>query len=278
MILVTGATGTVGRQLVEQLVAADQPVRAVARDPDHAGLPDGVELVAGDLAKPATLAPHLEDVDAVFLLWPFPTFESVRKLGASLIDTLAARVGRVVYLSATPAADPPGGFWRAVEALIEASGLEWTHVRPTGFAKNTLIWADQIRAGDVVRWPYRDAARSLIHERDIAAVAVQALIHDELIGAMPVISGPQAISQADQIAEIGTTIGRELRYENMPHDEAVAQLAAMFGNANFARSALDTWAGFVTEPEVVTTTVAEVTGEPARPFRDWAVEHADDFR
>lgn len=278
MILVTGATGTVGRQVVEQLVAADQPVRAVARDPDQAGLPDGVELVAGDLAKPATLAPHLGEVDAVFLLWPFPTVESVRKLGAPLIDTLAARVGRVVYLSATPAAKPPGGFWRAVEALIEASGLEWTHLRPTGFAKNTLIWADQIRAGDVVRWPYPDAARSLIHERDIAAVAVQAVVRDELVGAMPVISGPQAITQADQIAEIGTAIGRELRYEDMPHDQALAELVAMFGNADFARSALDTWAGFVTEPEVVTTTVAEVTGEPARPFRDWATEHADDFR
>ncbi len=278
MILVTGATGTVGRQVIEQLVAADQPVRAVARDPDRAGLPDGVELVAGDLAKPATLAPRLEDVDAVFLLWPFPTVESVRRLGAPLIDTLAAHVGRVVYLSATPAAEPPGGFWRAVEELIETSGLEGTHLRPTGFAKNTLMWADQIRAGDVVRWPYRDAARSLIHERDIAAVAVQALVRNELVGAMPVISGPEAITQADQIAEIGTAIGRELRYEDMPQDEAVAELVAMFGNADFARSALDVWAGFVTEPEVVTTAVAEVTGEPARPFRDWAVEHADDFR
>ena len=278
MILVTGATGTVGRQVVEQLVAADQPVRAVARDPDRAGLPDGVELVAGDLAKPATLAPHLEDVDAVFLLWPFPTVESVRKLGAALIDTLAAHVGRVVYLSATPAAESPGGFWHAVEELIEASGLEWTHLRPTGFAKNTLMWADQIRAGDVVRWPYPNAARSLIHERDIAAVAVQALVRDELVGAMPVISGPEAITQADQITEIGTAIGRELRYEDMPHDEALAELAATLGNADFARSALDTWAGFVTEPEVVTNTVAEVTGEPARPFRDWATEHADDFR
>lgn len=260
MILVTGATGTVGRQVVEQLIAADQPVRAVARDPDHAGL-----------------APHL-GVDAVFLLWPFPTIESVRKEGAALIGTLAAHVGRVVYLSATPAAKPPGGFWRAVEELIEASGLEWTHLRPTGFAKNTLIWADQIRAGDVVRWPYPDAARSLIHERDIAAVAAQALTRDQLIGAMPVISGPDAITQADEIAEIGTAIGRELRYEDMPQHEAVAELVATFGNADFARSALDTWAGFVTEPEVVTTTVAEITGEPARPFRDWAIEHADDFR
>jgi uncharacterized protein YbjT (DUF2867 family) len=89
----------------------------------------------------------------------------VRKLGPPLINTLAAHVGRVVYLSATPAAEPPGGLWRAVEALIEVSGLEWTHLRPTGFAKNTLMWADQIRAGDVVRWPYPDGhARSSTSE------------------------------------------------------------------------------------------------------------------
>jgi uncharacterized protein YbjT (DUF2867 family) len=278
MILVTGATGTVGRQVVEQLIAAHQPVRALARDPDSAGLPGGVELVAGDLSDAVGLAPHLHGIDAVFLLWPFPTVDSVRKLGPPLINTLAAHVGRIVYLSATPAAEPPGGFWRAVETLIEASDLEWTFLRPTGFAKNTLIWANQIRAGDIVRWPYPDAARSLIHERDIAAVAVQALVHDELIGAMPIFSGPDAITQADQLAAIGTAIGRELRYEDMPQDEAVAELEAIFGNIDFARSALHTWAGFVTEPEVVTTTVAEVTGEPARPFRDWAAEHADDFR
>jgi uncharacterized protein YbjT (DUF2867 family) len=278
MILVTGATGTVGREVVEQLLAAGQPVRAVARDPDRADLPSGVEFAAGDLSDAATLVPHLRGVDSVFLLWPFPSVELVGKLGGALIDTLAQHVGRVVYLSATPAADPPGGFWRAVEELIEASDLEWTHLRPTGFAKNTLIWAHQIRAGDVVRWPYPEAARSLIHERDIAAVAVQALIRDGLVGTTPVISGPEAITQADQVAEIGTAIGRDLRYEDMPRDEAAATLAAMFGNADFARSALDTWAGFATDPEVVTTTVAEITGAPARPFADWAAEHADEFR
>ena len=95
---------------------------------------------------------------------------------------------------------------------------------------------------------------------------------------MPVISGPNAITQADQVAHIGNAIGRELRYEDMPPEEAMAELATTFGNADFARGALDGWAGFVTEPEIVTTAVAEITGEPARPFRDWAAEHADDFR
>jgi len=278
VILVTGATGSVGRQVVEQLVAEGQPVRALARDPHGAALPDGVEVVAGDLSDAVGLAPHLDGVDAVFLLWPFPTVESVRKLGPALIDTLAVHVGRVVYLSATPAADPPGGFWRAVEQLIEASDLQWTHLRPTGFAKNTLIWGDQIRAGDVVRWPYPGAARSLIHESDIAAVAVQALTGDKLVGRMPVITGPDAITQADQVAEIGTAIGRELRYQDMPPDEALAELAAMVGNADFARHSLDVWAGFVTKPEIVTNAVAEIIGEPARPFRVWAAEHTDDFR
>jgi uncharacterized protein YbjT (DUF2867 family) len=124
MILVTGATGTVGRQVVEQLVAADQPVRALARDPDHAGVPDGVELVPGDLSDAVGLAPHLHGVDAVFLLWPFPTVESVQQLGSPLIDTLAAHVRRIVHLSATPAAEPPGGFWRAPTRRGRSSTIE----------------------------------------------------------------------------------------------------------------------------------------------------------
>lgn len=177
-----------------------------------------------------------------------------------------------------PAPRTPGGFWRAVEELIEASGLEWTFLRPTGFAKNTLVWADQIRAGDVVRWPYPQAARSLLHERDLAAVAVRALTSDELVGQVPVLSGPDAITQAGQLSEIGAALGRVLHYENMPRDEALAALVALFGNADFAKSSLDVWGGFVTDSEVVTTTVADVTGEPARPFCAWAHEHADDFR
>lgn len=165
MILVIGATGSVGRQVVSQLLDAGADVRALTRDPEAAGLPAGVEVVRGDLADPGGLDAILEGVDAVFLVWPFFSAEGA----TAVVDAIARHAGRIVYLSAKVAADDRESFWAVVERRIEESGLEWTFLRPTGFAKNTLGWADQIRTG-VVRAPYGQAARSLIDERDIAAV------------------------------------------------------------------------------------------------------------
>lgn len=278
MILVTGATGRVGGALVAQLAGAGVPLRALVRDRARAALPDGVEAVVGDLADAATVASHLDGVDAVFLLWPFPSVESVDELGGALIDRLAAGVPRVVFLSATAAADPPGGFWGAVERRIEASGLEWTFLRPTGFAGNTLIWADQIRHGDVVRWPYPDAARSLIDERDVAAIAARALLGDDLVGTRPVLTGPETLTQVEQVRQIGEALGRRLRYVELSPRAARAQVVAAVGDEAFADRALVTWAGFVEHPEQVTDAVEEITGRPARTFRQWAMDHADGFR
>ena len=160
MILVLGATGTVGRRVVAQLRAAGEPVRAVSRHPSVAP-PGGVEVVVADLADPASLTPHLRDVRAVFLVWPFTSTELTARLAPEVIQVLAAPPRRIVYLSAEPAADDPGSFWAIVEQHIGNAGVPWTFLRSTGFAKTTLLWAPQIRAGDVVRWPYGQAARSL---------------------------------------------------------------------------------------------------------------------
>jgi uncharacterized protein YbjT (DUF2867 family) len=187
-------------------------------------------------------------------------------------------VRRVVYLSALAAADPPGGFWGAVERRIEASGLEWTFLRPTGFASNTLIWADQIRHGDVVRWPYPDAARSLIDERDIAAVAARALLGDDLVGTRPVLTGPETVTQVEQVRQIGEALGRRLRYVELSPRAARAQMVAAIGDEAFADHALDTWAGFAEHPEPITNAVEKLTGTRARTFRQWARDHADAFR
>src|SRR5260370_709849 len=129
---------------------------------------------AGDLADPGSLKPHLQAVESVFLVWPFTSADVAR----GVVEVLARHVPRIVYLSAQAAAGRPDSFWATVERLIEASGAAWTFLRPTGFADNTLMWADQIRNGDVVRWPYGAAARALIHERATAAVAVRALARD----------------------------------------------------------------------------------------------------
>jgi len=273
MILVTGATGSVGRHVVTELLAQQLAVRALVRNPDTADLPSGVEVVPGNLADPASLDSALADVDSVFLLWPFFSAEGA----SAVVDAIARNARRVVYLSAEAAAADPASFWAVLEQRIEKSAPEWTFLRPTGFAKNTLGWADQIRSG-VVHGPYGEAARSLIDERDIASVAVRALIEDGHAAKVYVLSGPGTVTQTEQVQIIGAAIGRPARWEEQSPGQARPSLVQIFGDESYADAALDTWAGFVTTPERVTATVQEVTGVPARSFSQWAHDHADDFR
>jgi uncharacterized protein YbjT (DUF2867 family) len=193
-ILVTGGTGNVGRHVVSHLQDAGATVRALTRNPGSAGLPDGVEVVRGDLSAPATLATCLDGVEAVFLVWPFLT----AKAAPALLQAVGKHARRIVYLSSMSVrddrerqADPISAFHADIERLIEHCGLEWTFVRPSGFATNTLLWAPQIRADGVVRWPYGAARRSLIHERDIAAVAARALADDGHGAKKYIVTGPE---------------------------------------------------------------------------------------
>jgi uncharacterized protein YbjT (DUF2867 family) len=278
MILVTGATGIVGRRLVAQLHAEGEFVRAVTRTPPTAPFPDGVEVVTADLADPPSLASHLREVHAVFLVWPFTAPDLTARLAPQVVAAFAAQPRRVVYLSAAAAADDPGSFWARVEQAIARSEVPWTFLRPTGFAKNTLLWAPQIQAGDVVRWPYGQAVRALIHENDIAAVAVEALLKEGHDRATYVLSGPDALTQAGQVRAIGDVLQRPLHWEEERPDVARLQLARAFGDAAFADAALAAWARFVDHPEQVTTTVEQVTGRPARRLEQWVADHAGAFR
>jgi uncharacterized protein YbjT (DUF2867 family) len=269
MIFVVGATGKVGRHVVSGLAERGCAVRALSRDPGTAGLPATVEVVGGDLSDVPGLQRHAQGAGAVFLVWPFFTDAGA----AEVVDALASHTPRVVYLSAEAAGGKPESFWAKVERHIERSGVEWVFLRPTGFAANTLLWASQIRDAGVVRWPYGQAARSLIDERDIAAVAVRALTEDGHTGARYVLTGPATITQAEQVRAIGEAIGRPVRFEELSREDAEEQLAGKVPD-----SALDTWARFVDAPEIVTGTVQDVTGRPARPFSRWARDHAQDFR
>ncbi|MGP4030124.1 NAD(P)H-binding protein [Actinomadura sp. 3N407] len=274
-ILVTGATGNVGRHVVTQLLDACVNVRAMTRNPDTAPLPAGVETVHGDMDAPGTLGAAFDGVDAVFLLWPLFSTATA----PAVVDAIAKHTRRIVYLSAMGNGDSrPDGFWGEVEVLIERSGLEWTFVRPGGFATNVLGWADQIRTDGVVRWPYGDAGRSLIHEADIATVSVQALLENKHIGAAYSLTGPEIVTQAEQARIIGEVIGREVRWEELSPEEARKQLLADWGDESFVEHALRAWADMVDNPEPITHTVEKVTGTPARTFRQWALDHAGDFR
>ncbi|MFB8239879.1 SDR family oxidoreductase [Kitasatospora purpeofusca] len=278
-ILVTGATGRVGGSVVAQLHAAGVPVRALVRG--EADFPEGVRAVRGDLGDPASLGAALEGVDAVFLVWPFLRADGA----AEVIDAVGKHARRVVYLSSAGVGDgkdapgdPITAFHTELERLIGTSGLEWTALRPTGFASNTLGWADELRATGAVRAPLAKLARPLIHEADIAAVAVRALTTDALLGARPLLTGPEPVTQEQQVALIGEAVGRPLRFEEIAPAEAAERMRAAGWPAELVAAVLPAQAAMLDRPEPVNDAVERITGIPARSFREWAVDHAADFR
>ena len=279
-VLVTGATGNIGRPLVSQLLANGCRVRALSRNPESAQLPSGVDVVRGDLSSPATLDRALDGIDAVFLVWIGPLAPA-----AAAIERLTANAARIVFLTAPHRTPHPffqqpnamAAVHAGVEDLIQRSGREWTFLRPHVFALNCVHWwGPQIREGNVVRWFYGDAATAPIDERDIAAVAVRALCDDGHGGKDYVITGPESLTQREQVRIVGDAIGRPLRFEELSHDAARQQLLAGVP-PSIADMLLNAYAAAVGLPAWVTTTVEDVTGSPARSFRDWAAAHAEDF-
>jgi len=280
-ILVIGATGRVGRQVLSQLPATGVQVRALSRNPLTARLPQHEDVVRGDLTLPETLDACLEGIDEVFLVWTAPPATV-----APALERIAKHARRIVFLSAPyktahpffQQPNPVRALGEQIERLIEMSGLQWTFLRPGMFAANALSWwAPQIRAGDVVRWPYLAAPTAPIDERDIAAVAVRALCEDGHAGAEYVLTGPQSLSQFEQISAIGSVIGRSLRIEEISPEDARSELLALMP-AFVANMLLDAWAAAIGQPAFVTSTVAEITGAPARTVRDWVTDHAAEFR
>lgn len=280
-VLITGATGNIGGHVLTQLAAAGTQVRALARNPEAARLPPQAQVVRGDLTIPDTLDACLDGIDTVFLVWTAPPAAV-----APALERIAKHTRRIVFLSAplkTPhplfqQPNPARALGERIERLIETSGLQWTFLRPGMFAGNALgWWAPQIRAGDTVRWPHLAAPTAPIDERDIAAVAVRALCEDGHAGAEYVITGPQSLSQFEQVSTIGRVIGRSLRIEEMPPEEARREgLPAV--PASVVNILLDAWAAAIGQPAFVTSTVEQLTGTPARTFLDWATDHAADFR
>ncbi|WP_350280809.1 NAD(P)H-binding protein [Kribbella sp. HUAS MG21] len=268
-ILVTGATGRVGRHVVAGLRAAGVTVRALVRTPGSAGLPPDVEVVRGDIYDADAVRRAAADVDAAFLLWPSYSVEGAEKIVPELPR-------RVVYLSSLNAA--PGSVWGDIESLLREAGSAWTFVRPSGFAVNAQAWAEDFRTGDTIRLPYPDAGRSMIHERDIAAVAVLTLLDDHHIGQTHDITGPEVITLGEQVATIARVVGKPMHIEPLTADAARQAMLDQGADPALADSAVTYWSSLVATPEPVTTTVPQLTGHPALPFTTWAEEHAPEFR
>ena len=281
-ILVIGGTGNVGREVVRQLRGTDARVRVMTRSPDAAALPPPLEVMRGDLTVPETLDRCLRDIDAVFLVWVAPPAAA-----ADALDRIAKHARRIVFLTAPlktlhpffQQPNPASAMAARIEQLIEASGMKWTFLRAGMFAGNARhFWGPQVRAGGVVRWPYLDAPTAPTVERDLAAVAVRALREDDGDGAEYVVTGPQSLTQAEQIQIIGRAIGRPLRIEPMTPDEARSELVPVLGSPAVVNMLLNAWAAAVGQPAFVTSTFAELTGRPPRTFLDWASDHAAEFR
>jgi len=284
VVLVTGATGGVGRLVVDELLRAGVSVRALTRRPEDAALPAGVEVVAGDLTVPASLDAALAGAAAVFLVWtaaPDAAPAAVARLAAQS----SPHPRRVVYLSApyrTPhpffqQPNPMRDLHAGVERLLAATGLEVAVLRPGMFASNALHWwAPQIRHGDVVRWPYAAAETAPIDERDLAAVAARVLLDARHARGDYVLTGPESLSQAAQVRAIGDAIGRPLHFEELSPDEFRRDTAGTWPGG-VVEMLLGAWGATLGHPAFVTSAVHEILGSPPRTFRQWAADHAAAF-
>ncbi|MBB5081941.1 NAD(P)H-binding protein [Nonomuraea endophytica] len=278
MYLVTGATAHFGRQAVEALHASGHPVRALTRDPERAGLPQGVEPAQADLTKPETLPVALRDVTAILLVLqygmdPAPLLAAARQAG----------VARVVFLSSGAVVDGAGvqpdviaRYHADVERAVHESGLEWTVLRLLFPAINSLTFAMQLAGGDVIRAPYIDAAFSAIHERDVADVAVATLTGDGHVGRTYTLTGPESLTQADQVRILGQALGRPLTTEDLDPRPVLEQMSAFMDPA-FLSALFALMAATVGHPAEVNDTVERITGHKPRTYAQWAADHAADF-
>ncbi|MET7459853.1 NAD(P)H-binding protein [Nonomuraea sp. NPDC005501] len=277
MFLVTGATGNVGRIVVERLLARGEKVRALVRDPQRADLPEGVEVAEGDLSRPDTLAAALDGVTGAFLY-------AVPGSGPAFAQAAGrAGVERVVLLSsngvddtATEQANPIAAYHAEIEQALRAAEPAWTFLRSAHMATNALPWAGQIRAGDVVRAPYAGATSAPVHEADLAEVAVVALTQDGHAGQVYPLSGPQSLTAAEQVALIGQALGRPLAYHELTPEVAREQMSR-FMPPFVLDTLFEQWEQSVGHPAPVYDTVERLTGRPARTFAQWAADRAADF-
>ncbi|GHO58259.1 NAD(P)H-binding protein [Ktedonobacter robiniae] len=284
MIFITGATGNVGREVVNLLRASGEEVVAVTRHPATAVLPDSAVVVEGDPTRPQTLAKALRGIEAVFIS---PRALGDATAGAATVELLklAAKQGvqRVVVLSAVTVEYGVGyqhfaNAFKAVEDAARASGLPWTILRCSDFASNALAWAPQIRAAGVVRGVYGDAATLTIHERDIAAVSALALVDAAHTARTYVLTGPQSLTQREKARLIGEAIGREVPWVEVPPEQLRQALLAQGVPEDVPDRIIGYWADHVGRQEPSSPALERLLGRPALTFAQWAAEHSATFR
>ena len=231
-ILVTGATGKIGSEVIKQVAGRGTAVRALVRDPQKAAGVEGagVELVQGDLMKPETLDAALQGVDRLFLLSPqggdpyqmeSGVVEAAQRAGVRHIVKLAV-------LGASPFSHV--GFIRShwqTEKQIESAGIPYTFLHPNHLMQHFVaVFAPTIIGNNAFFAPMKDGKVSMVDTRDIAAVAVAALTEDGHEGRIYDITGPEALSYSEAAEQLSAGLGRHIMYMDVP---AVAAKQAILG-------------------------------------------------
>ncbi|GAA1855584.1 NAD(P)H-binding protein [Myceligenerans crystallogenes] len=273
-IVVTGATGNVGRPLVRTLAAAGHEVTAVARRPASGPDLPGVRALGADIAEPSGLREPLDGAAALFLLTSGDFLGAGGDVGPVLEAAANGGVRRVVLLSSQGVAT--GRHPAGIEDAVTGSGLAWTILRPGGFASNALRWAPGVRSGRTIAAPFGDVALPVVDPRDIADVAVAALTGDGRSGAVHELTGPEAVTPRQQAEAIAGAVGLPIRFAGLTRAEAREEMLR-FMPGPVAESTL----GILGEPspreQQVSPAVAEVLGRPARSFADWARANREAF-
>jgi uncharacterized protein YbjT (DUF2867 family) len=277
MILVTGATGNIGGEVVRALAGAGEEVRGlIRRDEARSRLPAGVEGVVGDLNRPETLSSALAGVRGVHLL------SGYQDMPGLLAEIRSAGVEHVVLQSSSSV--PGGDMSNAVaryhilsEAAVRESGVAWTFLQPNSFMSNTFQWLPQLQSGDVVRAPFAEVRVATIDPFDVAAVSAQALTskgHEERSYRL---SGPESLLPGDRVAVLAEVLGRDLRFEGQSDAEARAEMSEAMP-AEYVDAFFSFFVDGKLDESQVLPTVEEVTGRPPRSFEQWARTHADALR
>lgn len=279
MIVVTGATGNIGRPLVRALIDAGEQMTAVSRR--VAEVPDGARHVVADLADPASLEPALTGAKALFLLLS----GDLHAVGASPAELIAkaadAGVRRVVLLSSLGVATRPFGTtriaMRELEDVLRESGLDWAILRPGGFDSNALGWAESVRTQGIVAAPFGDTGVPIVDPADIGEVAAACLVDDRHVGGVYELTGPEVITPRQQAEVLAAALGRPVRFHELTRAEAKAFMTESVPG-ELADDTLDILSS-PNEAELrVSPDVERVLGRQPRSFADWVARNIAAFR
>ncbi|GLW10155.1 NmrA family transcriptional regulator [Microtetraspora sp. NBRC 13810] len=281
MIVITGATGNVGRPLAQALATAGERVTAVSRGVRDVTVPEGVRHERADLTDPESLRAVLQGADALFFQDTGTSAHLLRP--ADILDVAkAGGVERVVLLSSQAVETRPetvshGGVGQSIEDAVRRSGMEWTILRPGGFASNAYGWAESVRTRRTVAAPFGDVALPVIDPVDIADVAAVTLREDGHAGQVYELTGPAPSTPRQRAAAIGDALGEPVRFVEQTRDEARAEMLRFM-----PEPIVETTLAILGEPTPgerrVSPDVERVLGRAPRTFADWARRNVAAFR